>query len=649
MGGPRTPVRPGRQAPGPGPRYIPRVPRYARALDTALAAARAAADLLRAELFRPGGPRGEPGHCPADGEAEDAIRAILGAAFPDHGFTGEERPERDRPPADPDQHAWVIDPNDGTADFQRRLRGASVSIALIRRGEPVLGVVLAHSAPDGGEDLFAWAEGEGPLSRNGAPVPPLVDGPPGPGDLVLVSSGAAWRALANARATAPARFRPQTSVAYRLALAAAGAARGAISLHRPRGLDVAGGHALLRGAGGALLDQDGAEVRYGRDGAIRLEACFGGPRAAAAALAARAWSDAVSGPVGHPAPRPAPGGLVKDGGLLRRAQGALLGLLAGDALGSLVELEPAARIAARFPGGVRELRDGGAWDTLAGQPTDDSELALALARALAGGATGAVPFDAGRVAEAYADWLRSDPFDVGGTTGAALAPAARLRAAGGSPAAVAQAARDAARVDSQANGALMRVAPLGILGHAARPEAVAAWAREDARLTHPHPVCQDASAVFAATVAFALRTGAPAAEVADEGERLARALGAAGPVQAALAAARAGKRPGFERDIGWVLIALQNAFLQLRAAPSVEEGLVATVGAGGDTDTNAAVAGALLGAVHGAPAIPERWRRAVLSCFPVAGAEGVKRPRPPACWPFDARVLAERLAALAPA
>jgi ADP-ribosylglycohydrolase len=54
----------------------------------------------------------------------------------------------------------------------------------------------------------------------------------------------------------------------------------------------------------------------------------------------------------------------------------------GDSLGSLVEFKAASEIARLFPGGVRALADGGVYHTIAGQPTDDSEMALALARCL---------------------------------------------------------------------------------------------------------------------------------------------------------------------------------------------------------------------------------------------------------------------------
>jgi hypothetical protein len=90
-------------------------------------------------------------------------------------------------------------------------------------------------------------------------------------------------------------------------------------------------------------------------------------------------------------------------------------------------------------------------------------------------------------------------------------------------------------------------------------------------------------------------------------------------------------------------VALRNAFFRLLRSPSFEEGVVDTVQAGGDTDTNAAIAGALLGAVHGREAVPLRWRLAVLSCRPLRGLPGVRQPRPRECWPVDLMELAERL------
>jgi ADP-ribosyl-[dinitrogen reductase] hydrolase len=304
---------------------------------------------------------------------------------------------------------------------------------------------------------------------------------------------------------------------------------------------------------------------------------------------------------------------------LSRAQGCLLGQLAGDSLGSLVEFLGPEEIRRRHPNGVRDLTDGGTWNTIAGQPTDDSEMALALARSLV--AEGR--FDAAAVREAYLRWYHSRPFDIGGTISAGLG--GRLNH------------------ESQANGSLMRISPLGIFAARFGRREAEEWARADAALTHPHPVCGDATALFAMAIATAV-----SGQVEPEGlYRLIRSRAVEAQVDPALIAvidAAAEAPPAeFVHQAGWVLIAFQNALYQLLHALTLEAGVVDTVMRGGDTDTNAAIAGALLGAVHGAEAIPGRWREAVLACRPEEGAPGVRRPRPEEYWPVDALELAAAL------
>ncbi len=605
-----------------------------------MAAARAAARLLAAEFHRPGGPRGDGEKCPADAEAEELVRQALLGAFPDFGFIAEEAPGRDVAPRDAGRHAWVVDPNDGTRYFLRGRRGASVSIGLLRDGQPVLGVVLAHTAPLGGEDLVCWAEGLGPPTRNGEPPHRRPSSAAlHPGTVVLVSPSAEEHPLRSGLALAPGRFRPVASIAYRLALVAVGEADAAISLQPLVGHDVAAGHALLIGAGLRLVNATGEEVRYLPAVKTTIGAVAAGGEALVAELAGRLSRRQEPAP-----PPPGPTGLVDtlpghacaDIARLRRAQGALLGQLCGDALGSLVEFQSEEEIAEDHPDGVRELVDGGTWNLLAGQPTDDSELALALARSLIRRGR----FDATDAALAYVAWYRSHPFDMGHTTRAALGPASSALDAGKDPAA---AARAAARPESKANGSLMRISPLGIFGHRLAPAELVALAREDARLTHPHQVCGDAGAVFTAALARAVAGSWSPAELADWALDFARAQRLHEEVVEALSAARL-SRPDYATAQGLVTVALQNAFYQLRhAAP--EPALVDTVRRGGDTDTNAAIAGALLGAVHGVESLPQRWRNAVLTCFPVAGLPGCQHPRPPSCWAVDALVVAERLLA----
>ena len=96
---------------------------------------------------------------------------------------------------------------------------------------------------------------------------------------------------------------------------------------------------------------------------------------------------------------------------------------------------------------------------------------------------------------------------------------------------------------------------------------------------------------------------------------------------------------------GWVVIAFQNALWQLLHAKTLEQGVVDTVMRGGDTDTNAAIAGALLGAVYGKGAVPKQWIDTLLSCRPEAGQPNVRHPRPEIFWPVDVLHLAFCLAA----
>jgi ADP-ribosylglycohydrolase/fructose-1,6-bisphosphatase/inositol monophosphatase family enzyme len=584
----------------------------ARALEVAVDAAREAGAMLRADFHRPDGARGGGDKAEADTEAEHAIRRRLTQAFP-WRYLGEETGRADGEAGSP---VWVVDPNDGTIDYLAGRRGSAVSIGLVDGGLPVLGVVFAFNYPDGEGDLFTWAEGCGPVRRNGGPVSRLFPDALGRLDVVLVSSKGDRDPDTNLRCADPARYRALPSIAHRLARLAAGEGAATSSLWAPRDWDYGAGHALLRGAGGALVDQDGRPVTYAADGESRSQTAYGGSQAVAREIARRPWGTAMKGPWGAERPAHVPRGrAVADVALLRRAQGCLLGQVAGDSLGSLVEFMTAEEVRQRYPDGPRLLADGGVHDTLAGQPTDDSEMALALARALV--ARGA--FDADAVMSSYRRWLASGPFDVGLTTRAALT---------GAPPA-----------GSQANGSLMRASPLGVFAWSLGAQEAAAWARADSALTHPHPVCGDATAAFVIAVAHAVRHGD--ARGAFEAARGWARGNAVPEVREALEAAAQAPPSCDGPQQGWVLKALQNAFHELLHAASLEEGLVATVRRGGDTDTNGAIAGALLGAVHGRPAVPAQWREMILSCRP--HPRRAPHPRPMEYWPSDVLELAECL------
>ena len=577
-------------------------------LRAVIAAVEEEGERLRAEFLRPQGPRGRGASAPIDTEMEERLRARLQALVP-CAFTGEETG------GTPGQsgHAewlWLVDPHDGTSDFLSGRRGSAVSVALLRARVPVLGVVHSPLAPDRGADTIAWAEGA-QLTRNGEPVRArLAEGDLLAGTRVWTTSSSALRPAGFSAGVQPARYVAMPSIAYRLARVAAGDGVAAMTIHPVNEYDIAAGMALILAAGGTLLDLHGREIALTADPSTRVEGCFAGAPRAVRKLAQFDWSGIDDEPK-RPA-RIAPGfPRIADEERFSRAGACLLGQVIGDSLGAQVEFKKSAEIARLFPQGVRELADGGVYHTLAGQPTDDSEMALTLARSL----VLRKRYEKEAVLAAYREWLQTRPVDVGMTTERGLLG---LHTTG-----------------SESNGSLMRVSPLGIWA-AGDPARAAAAARQDSALTHPSATCLEACAGYAAAVAAGVGG-------ADAKGMLASALAhCTGGAREAIEAGARGRRPAdYETHMGHVLIALQNAFYCL-VHHGFEEALVDTVGRGGDTDTNAAIAGALLGAAQGRSAVPSRWVLPLLACRPLDEA-GALRPRPMSCWPDDVLEVAEAL------
>jgi ADP-ribosylglycohydrolase len=242
-------------------------------------------------------------------------------------------------------------------------------------------------------------------------------------------------------------------------------------------------------------------------------------------------------------------------------------------------------------------------------------MALVLARSI----VSVSGYDVPAASRAYRAWLQSKPPSVGAGTRAGVA--GRLSK------------------ESLSNSSLMRASPLGIVGFMLPPSRRASLAREDSRLTHPNAVCADAVAAYAIAIARAVRRGEGPRAAYDAARTWAEAA-AVPAVQRALAQAEDSAPPSDVEEAS-VLVALHTAFYALLHASSVEDGVLWAVGRGGHTDTLGAVTGALLGAVHGRPAIPDDWRRMILSCRPHRLRS--LKPRPTSCWPIDVLELAERL------
>jgi ADP-ribosylglycohydrolase/fructose-1,6-bisphosphatase/inositol monophosphatase family enzyme len=569
-------------------------------LDKVVAAVEAQARRLVEEFHRSVGPRGHKSHCDVDREIEEALRESLQAILP-AAFAGEETGMSAGAKAG---YTWLVDPHDGTYDFMQGRRGSAISVALLRGAAPVLGVVCSPMPPDRGRDTIAWAEGAS-LVRNGRPVNnDLSRQSLYAGGFVFATASAALKPVGWSVAVAPARYVAMPSIAYRMARIAAGDGVATASLHGVNEYDVAAGMALVAAANGVVLDAEGRDIVLQGNVAARVSGVFAGAPQAARALVKADWGRVEQEPRREPRVTL---GFPRNSTYVEKAQGVLLGQVIGDSLGSRVEFKSAEEIGKLFPRGVRELADGGPYHTIAGQPTDDSEMALTLARAI----LRHHGFERDKVLDAYRDWMQTRPIDIGETTERGLL--------------------GLHTTESESNGSLMRVSPIGVWA-VGDPARAAAAAREDSMLTHPNPLCVEACAAYCAAIAAGV-SGASRKEMV----KVALAH-CSGPVHDAI------KRNALPEDFtrGRALIALQNAFYRLSSGASVEESLVATVGCGGDTDTNAAVTGALLGAVHGREAFPARWVYAVLACRPLTEAAS-PRPRPTEYWPDDVLELAEAL------
>ncbi|MEE2787865.1 MAG: inositol monophosphatase family protein [Myxococcota bacterium] len=602
----------------------------------AVALATEAGHLLRQELHRAGGHRAQGEGALVDYEAEDLIRQRLMTSFPMTGFRSEERPEFNRAPEAGCTQTWLIDPHDGTTAAMQGQRGATVSLGLIDGdGRPCVGVVYAYAYPDDVGDMIAWRQGMPAVMRNGKPL----DRTASPTMLVLVSRSADRRARAYGEAIHPYRYQPLPGIAYRLALAAVGDADLAISLGGPRDFDCAGGHALLIGAGLDLYDERGRPIRYHHDRPTAFGFCFGGEASACTRFAALDWTPVLSAPAETAPPLSMITSthdlLTDQPDQLSRAQGAWLGQLCGDALGSQVEFQSPAEIARAWPKGVDRIVGGGPFNTIAGQPTDDSEMALVLARQLIADGQ----YDRNNIADAYRYWFESSPFDIGQTVRQSLS---RLRLGGGT-----EEARANANRDSQANGALMRVIPIAIAGAARGAIWTSETAALDAALTHPHPVCIVSNQVFALAVRKAIVDGDGPEVIHRYALQCALDLDRTSPVVDVLRKSRTEGAPAdMMTNMGWVLKSMQCAFGHLLSSKTPMAALTAVVGLGGDTDTNACIAGGLIGAVHGRTSWSPAWVRPVATCRPIETVPGVHRPRGKTFWPIDALALSEALLCL---
>ncbi|HAJ35422.1 MAG TPA: ADP-ribosylglycohydrolase [Chloroflexi bacterium] len=276
--------------------------------------------------------------------------------------------------------------------------------------------------------------------------------------------------------------------------------------------------------------------------------------------------------------------------LLERARGCLLGLAAGDAVGTTVEFKPRGSFTP-----LTDMVGGGPFGLQPGQWTDDTSMALCLGYSLdeCGG------FDAHDQMTRYVRWWREGYlsstgrcFDIGVTVSGALSTFQRT----GDPFAGATDPRTAG------NGCIMRLAPIALFYY---PDIDAAerYAAESARTTHGAAECLDASRLLARMLVRALAGAAKAEILTGEAATFTGA-----PRIVAIARGDYHDKPASQiRGAGYVVDCLEAALWCFERTANFRDAVLLAANLGDDADTTAAVCGQLAGAYYGASGIPTDW------------------------------------------
>jgi ADP-ribosyl-[dinitrogen reductase] hydrolase len=282
-----------------------------------------------------------------------------------------------------------------------------------------------------------------------------------------------------------------------------------------------------------------------------------------------------------------------------RYRGAMVGLAIGNALGVPVEGFSATLIRRRFPEGVRDIAPDEQrlpWD-------DDIAHAVLLSESILEHDR----CDLDDLARRLEAWRRENGRGIGHLTRRVLDAIAA-----GKP------AQDAARAvwkeadrNAAGNGAVMRCPPVALRWRR-HTERLIAESRQSALVTHHDPRCGWSAAALNLAVAAALEGGS--IELPELADALADA-GAPLAVGQAVGLCAGAALDAFDLDhdnsMGYTLKVMQAGLWALEQDGDAESVLIAVINAGGDTDTNGAVAGAALGAKHGLSAWPTRWRERI--------------------------------------
>ena len=302
-----------------------------------------------------------------------------------------------------------------------------------------------------------------------------------------------------------------------------------------------------------------------------------------------------------------------------RYEGCLLGLAAGDALGTTVEF--------KSPGSFVPLTDmvgGGPFGLQKGQWTDDTSMALCLAESLITCRT----FNARDQMERYVRWWKEGHlsstgrcFDIGNTVYGAL----QRYIDTGEPFA------GSTDPHTAGNGSLMRLAPVPLF-FAADPEKAIHMSAESSKTTHGATTCLDACRYFGGLLIGAIQ-GVSKEELLSPRYTPVERLWERAPLCPEIDNIAGGsfkrKHPPAIIGSGYVVESLEAALWAFNRSSNFQEGGLLAVNLGDDADTTGAIFGQLAGAYYGVAGIPHTWRECL------AHAELIQR------WAGELAILAE--------
>lgn len=284
-----------------------------------------------------------------------------------------------------------------------------------------------------------------------------------------------------------------------------------------------------------------------------------------------------------------------------RRRGALIGLAVGDGLGAAVEF--------KSPGSFKPVtgyRNGGPHRLEAGEWTDDTSMALALADSIA------VGWDLNDQADRYVQWWQTGKysvngrcFDIGITTRSAL----------GTFVAKKNALTSGDHSDrASGNGSIMRLAPVPIRYAHLYPDQgdeLARLAEESSLPTHASDQCVSACR-YLATVLAALIHGEDRDTVLSPDWQLLQKLNRIKPLHPLIQEVAQGsfrqKQPPAIQGSGWVVKSLEASLWAFHDASSFDEAVLRAVNLGDDADSTGAICGQLAGAYWGETGIPQSLR-----------------------------------------